>query len=176
MAATKQTDREARKEEKLLLDLLRSNLKIVRYLSEKLEVPLGPSGDSTWQIRSPADVANSLLPEMSGLAQEQFRVLSLNSKNRVMGCTLLYQGSIDTTLIRASEIFREAIRLNARSVVIVHNHPSGDPEPSSNDIQITGEIIRAGRLLDIEVIDHVVLGRAGYVSLRQKGLVKEWDI
>jgi len=122
------------------------------------------------QVRSPADAANLLMLEMSLLAQEQMRVILLDSKNRVLAIPTIYQGSLNTSLVRVGELFREAIRQNCAAIIVVHNHPSGDPTPSPEDVLVTKQIVEAGKLLDIEVLDHLVIGRQRYVSLKERGL------
>ena len=82
----------------------------------------------------------------------------------------VYKGSVNTSLVRVSELFREALRENCPALIVVHNHPSGDPTPSSEDIKITEQIVKAGKLLDIEVLDHIIIGRQGYISLKERGL------
>ncbi len=121
-------------------------------------------------MRSPEDVANLLLAEMGLLQQEQLRVILLNTKNQVLGITEVYKGNVNTSLIRAGELFREAVRENCPAIIVVHNHPSGDPTPSPEDGKITEQIVEAGKLLNIEVLDHIVIGQQNYVSLREKGL------
>lgn len=122
------------------------------------------------QITSPADVANMLLPEMSHLEQEHVRILVLDTKNRVIVNELLYVGSLNASLARVSEIFRRAIRENAASIIIAHNHPSGDPTPSPEDVNLTRRVVEAGENLDIEVLDHVIIGNQRWVSLKERGL------
>ncbi len=121
-------------------------------------------------VRSPADVANLLLTEMSLLEQEHLRVVLLNTRNQVLGVPEVYRGSVNSSLVRVGELFREAVRQNCPAVVIVHNHPSGDPTPSTDDISMTRKMVEAGRLLDIEVLDHLIIGHGRYVSLKERGL------
>ncbi len=121
-------------------------------------------------VHSPQDVANLLLAEMGYLEQEQLRVLLLNTKNQVLAMPEIYRGSVNTQLIRVGELFREAVRQGCAAIVVVHNHPSGDPTPSAEDIQVTRQIIEAGRMLDIEVLDHIVMGEQRFVSLKERGL------
>jgi len=122
-------------------------------------------------IRSPQDLADLLLPEMSGLTQEQMRVVLLNTKNRVLGISTVYQGSLHTTVLRIADIFREAVRHNSAAIVVAHNHPSGEPLPSPEDISVTRELVQAGKLLDIPLMDHIVVGNGGrFVSLKDRGL------
>jgi DNA repair protein RadC len=121
-------------------------------------------------IRSPADVAAYLGPEMADLAQEQLRVLLLNTKNHVVGTCLVYQGGVNATVVRLADCFREAVRASAPAVILVHNHPSSDPTPSPEDVRLTREAAQAGDLLGIDVLDHVILGGQAHVSLRERGL------
>lgn len=122
-------------------------------------------------VRSPEDVANLLQGEMAYLEQEELRVVLLNTKNQVVGTPpSLYKGSINTSQVRVGELFRDAVRENCAAVVVVHNHPSGDPTPSPEDIKITEQMVAAGKLLDIEVLDHVIIGEQRYISLKEKGM------
>jgi DNA repair protein RadC len=122
-------------------------------------------------IRSPADAANLLMYELSGLAQEHLYVILLDTRNRVIGKPLeVYHGSLNTSLIRLGEVFREAIKVNAAGVIVVHNHPSGDPSPSPEDVAITRALVEAGKLLDIDLLDHLVIGQQRFVSLKERGL------
>ncbi len=122
------------------------------------------------QVRSPADVANLVMLEMGLLEQEQLRVVLLDTKNSVIRLATVYTGSLNTAVVRVGEIFREAIRVNCASLIIVHNHPSGDPTPSPEDVRVTEMIVEAGRLLDIAVLDHLVIGRNRFVSLKERRL------
>ena len=121
-------------------------------------------------VTSPRDVANLLMGEMAFLEQEHLRVVLLNVRNRVLGVHEVYVGSTSGAVIRASEVFRPAVRANCQSIILVHNHPSGDPSPSAEDVAMTRQMVDAGKLLDIEVLDHVVLGQGRFVSLKEKGL------
>jgi len=121
-------------------------------------------------VRSPQDIANLLLAEMGLLEQEHLRVVLLNSKNQVLAMPEVYKGSVNTAQVRLSELLREAIREGCPALVVVHNHPSGDPTPSADDIDMTRQLIEAGKLLDIDVLDHIVIGGQGFVSLRERGL------
>lgn len=121
-------------------------------------------------IKSPADAAN-LLSEMSALEQETMRTILLDTKNRVVAMPTIYRGSLHTTVIRVSELFREAVRQNCAALIVAHNHPSGDPTPSPEDVAVTGEIVKAGKILDIDVLDHVIIGAGTkFVSLKERGL------
>ncbi|MFQ5933137.1 MAG: DNA repair protein RadC [Dehalococcoidia bacterium] len=126
--------------------------------------------DERAMVSSPRDIENLLKGEMSLLDQEHLRVVLLNTKNQVMGITEVYKGSVNTSMVRVSEVFRDAIKENCPAVVVVHNHPSGNPTPSAQDIEVTKQLVAAGQLLDIEVLDHVIIGDQGVVSLKEKGL------
>jgi DNA repair protein RadC len=123
-----------------------------------------------WAVRSPRDVAERLMLEMGRLEREELRVVSLNAKNVVQRVSTVYVGNVSASLVRVGELFRDAVRLDASGVVLVHNHPSGDPTPSPDDLHLTAESIAAGRLLDVDVLDHVVIGHDAWVSLRDRGV------
>ena len=144
-----------------------SQLKAALELGKRL---LATSDEQRVTIHSPQDVANLLMAEMAFLDQEHLRVLLLNTKNQVLGISEVYKGNVNSSVIRAGEVFQEAVRSNCPSVIVVHNHPSGDPTPSQEDVQVTRQLVEAGRLLDIELLDHMVIGRQGFVSLKEKGL------
>ncbi|MFP4395716.1 MAG: RadC family protein [Anaerolineales bacterium] len=126
-----------------------------------------------YQIRSPADAAHLLLPMIGHKPQENFVVMYLDTRNRVLDREILYKGSLNTSLVRVSEVFRGAVRRNCASLVVAHNHPSGDPSPSPEDIALTRRLVDAGKLLDIEVLDHLVIGQNRHFSLREHGIVFE---
>lgn len=126
--------------------------------------------DDRPQISSPEDAANLLMPDMAHLEQEQLRLLLLDTKNRVLAAPTLYQGNVNTTVVRVAELFREAIRCNSTALIVAHNHPSGDPTPSPEDVRITRQIAEAGELLSIELLDHLIIGQGRYVSLKERGL------
>jgi DNA repair protein RadC len=121
-------------------------------------------------VKSPADVANLLQAGMSLLEQEELRLILLDTKNQVVSMPTVYKGSVNTSIIRVAEILRDAVRENCPALIVVHNHPSGDPTPSPEDVRVTEQIVEAGKLLDIEVLDHVVIGRQQYVSMKERGL------
>lgn len=121
-------------------------------------------------ISSPEDAARLLGLEMAALDQEQLRVVLLNTKNVVQRVVTVYQGSVNAAQLRVGEVFKEAIRQNCPAIVVAHNHPSGDPAPSAEDVAVTAELVKAGTLLDINVLDHVIIGRGTHVSLRRRGL------
>jgi DNA repair protein RadC len=126
--------------------------------------------DERLQVRSPADLAPLLMLEMAPLDQETLRVVLLNTKNQVIKFTDVYRGSLNSSLVRVAEVFKEAVRVNAAAIIVAHNHPSGDPTPSTEDARVTEQIVAAGKLLEIEVLDHLVIGERSYVSLREKRL------
>jgi DNA repair protein RadC len=123
-----------------------------------------------WRVRTPRDVADRLTPQMAYLEREELRVLLLNTKNVVLRQSTVYQGNVSAALVRVAELFRDAVRTHAAGLIVVHNHPSGDPEPSPDDLHLTAEAIAAGRLLDIPLLDHIVIARDAYVSLRDRGV------
>jgi DNA repair protein RadC len=122
------------------------------------------------QIRSPADAAGLLSLEMAHLDQEQLRTVLLDTKNWVQGVATVYIGSVNMAQIRVGEVFKEAVRRNSTALIVAHNHPSGDPTPSPEDILVTMRIVEAGKLLNIECVDHLVIGQGKYVSMRERGL------
>jgi DNA repair protein RadC len=123
-----------------------------------------------WTIRSPRDVADRLVLQMGRLEREELRVVLLNTKNVVLRVATVYQGNVASSLVRVGELYRDAVRLNASALILVHNHPSGDPTPSPDDLHLTAEALAAGRLLDIQLLDHLVVGHDAWVSLRDRGV------
>lgn len=121
-------------------------------------------------INSPADAAALVQYEMSALEKEEMRVILLNTRNSVIDIVTVAHGSLNSAQMRVGEIFTPAVRKNAAALIAVHNHPSGDPKPSPDDIAITRAMIQAGKLLDIEVLDHLVIGLGKYISLKEKKL------
>lgn len=122
------------------------------------------------QVRSPEDVAAMLQIRMGLFEREELHVVLLNTKNHVLGTRVVYKGSLNSSMIRTAEVFRDAVKENAASVIIAHNHPSGDPTPSPEDVRVTRDLVAAGKLLDIDVLDHLVIGHQRYLSLRRKKL------
>lgn len=121
-------------------------------------------------LNSPDEAAAVVMYEMSALEQEHLRVLLLNTRNQLIRIVEIYHGSLNASLIRVGEVFRDAVRGNAAGIIVVHNHPSGDPSPSPEDVAVTRAIVQAGQLLDIEVLDHLVIGKNRYVSMKSRGL------
>jgi DNA repair protein RadC len=122
-----------------------------------------------WRVRTPADVAERLVPEMRHLDREELLVCVLNTRNVVLGRSTVYVGNLAGSSVRIGEVYREAVRRQAAAVIVAHNHPSGDPSPSADDLRITADLADAGRLLDIELLDHLVIGHDRWVSLRAAG-------
>jgi DNA repair protein RadC len=127
-------------------------------------------GQDRVRVSSPGDVAQLLMMDMAYLENECLRTVLLNTKNMVLGAPTIYQGSVNSTSLRVGEVFREAVRHNATAMIVVHNHPSGDPTPSPEDVQVTRTLVEAGKMMDIEVLDHLVIGRQKYVSLKERRL------
>jgi DNA repair protein RadC len=121
-------------------------------------------------INSPSDAAALLQFDMSALEQEHLRVMLLDRRNRVLEIVEVYKGSVNSSQVRIGELFKDAIRANASAVIVAHNHPSGDPTPSPDDVAVTRAMVQAGKLLDIDVLDHLVIGLGKWVSLKERGL------
>ena len=156
-----------------LLDALRSNLNLLGEIAMRYQVetqPERPTGDLP-VISCPDDVRRLLGPEMAPLAQEQLRVLLLDTKNHVVGQRVIYQGNVSSAIVRAAEVFRPAVIEAVPSIIVSHNHPSQDPTPSPEDAALTRELVQAGKLLDIELLDHIVIGGERFVSLKERGLM-----
>jgi DNA repair protein RadC len=126
-----------------------------------------------WTIRTPTDVAEPLVDAMSALEREELRVLLLDTKNVVTAQRTVYRGNLAGSSVRVGEVYRDAVRACAAAIVVAHNHPSGDPSPSAEDLRITAELADAGRLLDIELLDHVIVGRGRWTSLRAVGALAQ---
>lgn len=125
-------------------------------------------------VRSPAEAAGYLAAKVytpfDQFEQEEFWVLLLNTKNRVTHAVMVYRGTVDTIYVRVAEIFKEAIRKNAASILLSHCHPSGEPTPSSEDVRVTEMVGEAGKLLDIDLVDHIVVGNQRWISMKERGL------
>ena len=156
-----------------LLTALRQNLQVLAELALRYEVDTQPPGAAADcpAITGPADVQQLVGPELAPLVQEQLRVLLLNTKHHVIGQRVIYQGNVSAACIRAAEVFRPAIVAAAPCLIVVHNHPSGDPTPSPADVAVTKDLAAAAQLLDIELLDHIVIGGDRAVSLREQGLL-----
>ena len=155
-----------------VLEALRSNLSLLGELAMRYQVAVQPERPEEMpSISCPQDVHDLLGPELSVLAQEQLRVLLLNTRNQVVGQRTVYQGTVNSSAVRPAEVLRAAVIENAPSIIVSHNHPSGDPTPSPEDVKVTHDLVAAGKLLDIEVMDHIVIGKGRYASLKEKGLM-----
>ena len=158
--------------ESAVLEALRSNMSLLGELAARYEVSIRPDGpEDPPSIGSPYDVYRLLAPEMSVLAQEQLRVLLLDNQNNVIGQRVIYQGNVNSSMVRAAEVLRPAVIEAVPAVIISHNHPSGDPDPSPNDVMITRKLKQAADLLDIDLLDHIVIGGKRHVSLKNRGLM-----
>jgi DNA repair protein RadC len=156
-----------------VIDLVRQNLRLLAELVHRYEVSHKDGSSEGRVVRKPADVIGYLGPELADLAQEQLRVVLLDTKNRVLGATLVYQGGLNAIVVRLADCFREAVRANAAAILLVHNHPSGDPDPSNDDVRITREAAQVGELLGIDLLDHVIVGGCSkFVSLRERGFYR----
>ena len=127
-----------------------------------------PSG--RWTIRGPRDLASRLVADLGHQQREELRVVLLDTRNGVLAMPTVYRGNVSAALVRIAELFRDAVRLHASRLILVHNHPSGDPTPSADDLHMTAEAVAAGRLLDIAVLDHLVVGHGTWSSLRDRGV------
>lgn len=121
-------------------------------------------------IKTPSEAAELLQPDMGLLEQEEVRTVLLDSRNRVIASPMIYRGSLNSCNMRVGEVFREAIRQNAANIIVAHNHPSGDPSPSADDIHVTRELVKAGKILGIDILDHLVIAQNQHVSLKERGL------
>ena len=155
-----------------VLEALRSNLALLGELAARYEVAFQPERRDAMPIIScPEDVHRLLGPEMCALAQEQLRVLLLDTRNQVRSQRVVYMGNVNSSVVRPAEVLRAAVIENSPSIIISHNHPSGDPTPSGADVSITRDILEAGKLLGIDVLDHVVIGGDKFVSLKERKLM-----
>ncbi len=142
-------------------------LKAAFELGRRLQTP----PDKTLTINSPEDAASLLIPMMQHYEEERMVVLLLNTRNRLIGEPIeLYKGTINSTPIRIGELLRPGIRANAAAMIVAHNHPSNSPDPSPEDVSITRSIVEAGKLVDLEVLDHLIIGYGNFISLKSKGL------
>mgnify|MGYP001583734102 CR=1 FL=1 len=145
----------------------------MHYVTALIQLPLIRETRNE-RVRTPEDVAR-LCSDIRDLAQETFHVLMLNAKNNLLNRVMATFGILDASLVHPREVFRQAVAENAAAVVLVHNHPSGDPSPSAEDVRITKQVVEAGRILGILVTDHVIIGREtdgsrGFLSMREQGL------
>ncbi len=122
-------------------------------------------------IRSPEDGANYVMDEMRFLSQEHFVCIYLNTKNQVLHKQTVFIGSLNASIVHPREVFKEAMRRSAASIICFHNHPSGDPNPSREDIEVTQRLSECGKIVGIDVLDHIIIGNQKFVSLKEKGYV-----
>lgn len=142
----------------------------IRMLHDELNAELYTHPTERPSIHQPLDMYEILAPFMAPLDHEELWIINLDTRNRVLNLTKLYQGSVNSSQVRTAEIFRQAIIDNAPSIIIAHNHPSGDPQPSPDDIGVTRAIVQAGKILEIDVLDHIVIAKDKYISLKERGL------
>ena len=128
--------------------------------------------EDRYRVSSPTDAANLVMVEMAYLDHEELRILLLNAKNQVVGNICRYRGTVNNSVLRVAEIFRPAITSNCPGLIVCHNHPSGDPTPSQDDIEVTEQLVEAGRLLEIELLDHIIIGAGRFVSLKE---MLQWE-
>jgi DNA repair protein RadC len=128
--------------------------------------------DTRYKISTPADAANLVMLDLAYLDTEQTRILLLDAKSQLVEKASLYQGTANSSVLRAAEIFRPAIIRNCPGLILCHNHPCGDPAPSPDDIETTGRLVEAGRILDIELVDHLIIGHQRFVSLKE---LMKWE-
>ena len=121
-------------------------------------------------INSPGQAADMVKYEMQALEYEELRVILLDTRNQVIDSVSIYKGSVNTAQVRAADVFKPAVRKNATALIVVHNHPSGDPTPSPDDVAVTRELVKAGEMIDVKVLDHIVVGRGRHVSMKERGL------
>jgi DNA repair protein RadC len=161
---TKPTSGTAYKEKRL-----DQKLRQVRELHEQINAILEQPQERP-TIHSPRDAYDYLLPFLANLPREEFWVVVLDTRNRIRQLVKLYSGTVNQSNVRVAEVFRQAIIENAPAIIIAHNHPSGDPTPSPEDVALTRAVVEAGRLLDVEVLDHLVIGCGRFVSLKERSL------
>ena len=155
-----------------LLTALRRNVSLLSELAIRYEVETRPErSPEAEQIATSKQVFDLLRAEMSPLAQEQVRVLLLDRQLRVVGQRTIYQGNAYSALVRAAEVFKPAIVESAPSLIVVHNHPSGDATPSQNDIDLTKDLVEVGTLLGVELLDHIVIGDGTFASIKNGGFL-----
>ncbi|MGB4337747.1 MAG: DNA repair protein RadC [Bacillota bacterium] len=133
---------------------------------------LSGQGEQRGSISGPRDAAQALMPTMRYLEREEFRALFLDSRNRLLDVVTISVGTLDSSIVHPREVFRAAIRAGSASLIVAHNHPSGDPTPSPEDLAITRRLCTAGALIGIDVVDHIIIGDNVYVSLKEKGLLE----
>jgi DNA repair protein RadC len=139
-------------------------LKAVLELGRRLN---RPPAEKRYQIVTPADAASLVMPDMAFLEYEQLRVIVLDARNQVIDNIPLYKGTINSSVLRAAEIFRLAIVRKGTAIIICHSHPSGNPSPSSEDLEVSKQLVEAGKVLEVELLDHLIIGHHAFVSLKE---------
>ncbi|HEX3030739.1 MAG TPA: DNA repair protein RadC [Bacillota bacterium] len=129
------------------------------------------SSEQRITVRAPQDVARLLMDEMRFLDREQFRTVLLNTKNQVLELELVSVGSLSSSIVHPREVFKNPLKKSAAHLILVHNHPSGDPTPSREDIEVTNRLMEAGKILGIEILDHIIIGDNKFTSLKEEGLL-----
>ncbi|MEK4700590.1 DNA repair protein RadC [Solibacillus sp. FSL R7-0668] len=142
--------------------LLLAAIELGRRLASK-------EGEQRYTIRSPEDAANFLMQDMTSLQQEHFVVLFLNVKNQILHKKTIFVGSLNASIVHPREIFREAVKRSAASIICAHNHPSGVPTPSPEDIDVTTRLYEAGKIVGVDLLDHVIIGDHQFISMKEKG-------
>jgi DNA repair protein RadC len=145
-----------------------AQIKAALELSKRLEVDVDEKSRPI--LKSPEDVAAAVRSQLKGKKKEHFLVICLDTRNRLINCRPVSIGSLDTSIVHPREVFREAVSSSAASVIFVHNHPSGDPEPSKEDIELTRRLAKAGEIVGIDVLDHVIVCDKSHSSLKAKNL------
>ena len=141
----------------------------ISELHTELEA-LYSTDDERPTINSPANGVAIVGPKLEGLEKEELWVIILNNRNHVLDTKMIYRGSVNSAQIRVGELFKDAVAMNGTSIILAHNHPSGDPAPSPDDVAVTRSIVEAGKLLDIELLDHLIIGKGRWVSLKERKL------
>jgi DNA repair protein RadC len=124
-----------------------------------------------FDIKDPQSVIKAIRASIKDKAKEHFKLILLNARNKILGISTISIGSLNASIVHPREVFKDAILHNAYSVVLAHNHPSGDPEPSENDIKMTKKLVESGKILGIEVIDHIIIGKNEFCSFKERGLL-----
>jgi len=145
-----------------------AQIKAALELSKRLEVDVDDKPKRV--LKSPEDVAAEMRGRLKGKKKEHFWVICLDTRNRLINCKPVSIGSLDTSIVHPREVFKEAVSSSAASVIFVHNHPSGDPEPSKEDIELTKRLVKAGEIIGIDVLDHIIVCDKSYLSLKAKDL------
>ncbi len=145
-----------------------TQLKAAFELSKRLEAY--PDSGKKAVIKTPEDVVEQVKSRLKGKKKEHFLALFLDTRNQLIGIAPISVGSLDASIVHPREVFKEALSATAASVIFAHNHPSGDPQPSEDDIALTKRLVQAGEIMGIEVLDHIIVGGTSYISMKAKGL------